>query len=114
LREGRRSERVAEVVLRELSDSLACDLRDSRLRSITLTAVRMADDLRHRRVYFSHLEGSGRAPAAVAGFRSVGGFIRREIGKSLALRYTLELDFEFDPGLKRAARIDALVNQSVP
>jgi ribosome-binding factor A len=93
---------------------LVRDLRDPRLRGITLTGVKMDDDLRHGRVYFSHLEGSARAPAAIAGFKSASGFIRREIGKALALRYTPELNFEFDPGLERAARIDALLKQSVP
>jgi ribosome-binding factor A len=88
------------------------DLRDPRLRGITLTGVKMDDDLRHGRVYFSHLEGSPRAPSAIAGFKSASGFIRREIGKALALRYTPELNFEFDPGLERAARIDALLKQS--
>ena len=82
--EGRRPERVAEAVLRELSALLVRDLRDPRLRGITLTAVKMDDDLRHGRVYFSHLEGSVRASAAIAGFKSASGFIRREIGKSLA------------------------------
>ena len=98
--------------MRELSGLLVRDLRDPRLRGITLTGVKMDDDLRHGRVYFSHLEGSVRAPAAVAGFRSANGFIRREIGKSLGLRYTPELDFEFDPALERAARIDALLKQA--
>ncbi|HLX05734.1 MAG TPA: 30S ribosome-binding factor RbfA [Candidatus Binatus sp.] len=112
--EGRRPERVAEAVLRELSGLLVRDLRDPRLRGITLTAVRMDDDLRHGRVYFSHLEGSVRASAAIAGFKSANGFIRRELGKSLGLRYTPELDFEFDPALERAARIDALLKQSSP
>ncbi len=112
--EGRRPERVAEAILRELSGLLVRDLRDPRLRGVTLTGVKMDDDLRHGRVYFSHLEGSVRAPATVAGFRSASGFIRREIGKSLGLRYTPELDFEFDPALERAARIDALLKQSAP
>ena len=93
---------------------LVRDLRDPRLRGITLTEVKMDDDLRHGRVYFSHLEGSIRAQAAIAGFRSANGFIRREIGKSLGLRYTPELDFQFDPGPERAARIDALLKQSGP
>jgi ribosome-binding factor A len=112
--EGRRPERVAEALLRELSAMLVRDLRDPRLRGITLTGVKMDDDLRHGHVYFSHLEGSTRAPAAIAGFKSANGFIRREIGKALALRYTPELNFEFDPALERAARIDALLKQSAP
>jgi ribosome-binding factor A len=107
--EARRPERVAELVLRELSQMLLRDLKDPRLRGITLTSVRMSEDLRHGRVFFSHLEGKSRAGQAIAGFRSAGGFIRREIGQALGLRYAPELDFEFDPGPERAARIDALL-----
>ncbi len=107
--EARRPERVGEMVLRELSQMLLRDLKDPRLRGVTLTGVRMAEDLRHGRVFFSHLEGSARAEAAVAGFKSASGFIRRQIGHTLGLRYTPELDFEFDPGPERAARIGALL-----
>ncbi len=97
-----------------MSELLIKDLRDPRLRGITLTGVRMDDDLRHGRVYFSHLEGSVRAAAAIAGFKSASGFIRRQMGKALGLRYTPELVFEFDPGLERAARIDALLKAATP
>jgi len=110
--DGRRPERVAEMVLRELSQMLIRDLKDPRLRGVTVTSVRMTDDLRHGRVFFSHLEGSGHAAEAVRGFRSAYGFIRRQIGRSLGLRYTPEFDFEFDPGLERAARVDALLRES--
>lgn len=110
--EARRPERVGEMVLREVSQMLLRDLKDPRLRGITLTGVRMTDDLRHGRVFFSHLEGRARADAAVAGFKSASGFIRRQIGQALGLRYAPELEFEFDPGPERAARIDALLRNT--
>jgi ribosome-binding factor A len=97
------------MVLRELSQLLVRDLKDPRLRGVTLTRVRMSDDLRHGRVFFSHLEGRAHVAESVKGFRSAGGFIRRQIGRALQLRYTPELDFEFDPGLENAARVDALL-----
>jgi ribosome-binding factor A len=112
VKEGRRSERVAELVLRELSEMLVRDLKDPRLRGVTLTGVTMADDLRHARVFFSHIEGRARADEAISGFRSAGGFIRRQIGRSLGLRYTPDLDFEFDPGPERAARIGELLREA--
>ncbi len=90
---------------------LVRELKDPRLGGVTLTRVEMADDLRHGRVFFSHLEGSARADAAVAGFRSAAGFIRREIGRALRLRFTPELGFAFDPGPERAARIDTLLRE---
>ena len=107
--DGRRPERVAEMVLRELSQLLLRDLKDPRLRGVTLTRVNMSDDLRHGRVFFSHLEGHMRAAESVKGFRSASGFIRKQIGRALQLRYTPELDFEFDPGLENAARVDELL-----
>lgn len=99
------------MVLRELSRMLLRNLKDPRLRGITLTEVKMTDDLRHGRVFFSHLEGEGRADDAIAGFRSASGFIRRRIGHDLGLRYAPELEFEFDHGPERAARIDALLRE---
>lgn len=112
--EGRRSERVSELVLRELSQLLIRELKDPRLRGITLTHVHMDDDLRHGRVYFSHLEGKAHAASALAGFKSASGFIRREIGRALKLRVTPELEFEFDPGIEQAARIGALLRENAP
>ena len=86
------------MVLRELSLMLLRDLKDPRLRGITLTGVKMTDDLRHGRVFFSHLEGQSRATEAIAGFKSASGFIRRQVGRALGMRYAPELEFEFDPG----------------
>jgi ribosome-binding factor A len=107
--DAHRSERVAELVLRELSELLLRNLKDPRLRGLTLTGVTISDDLRRGKVFFSHLEGHERAVAAAAGFRSASGFIRREIGRALGLRYTPELEFVFDSGPERAARIGELL-----
>jgi ribosome-binding factor A len=99
------------MILRELAQMLLRDLKDPRLRGVTLTSVKMSDDLRHGRVYFSHLEGSARAKEVVRGFSSAEGFIRRELGRILGLRYTPELDYEFDAGLEKAARLEALLRE---
>ncbi len=69
----------------------------------------MDDDLRHGRVYFSHLAGREHAAAVKAGFKSAGGFIRREIGRALSLRYIPNLDFEYDEGIEQSARIGAIL-----
>jgi ribosome-binding factor A len=99
------------MVLRELSQMLIRDLKDPRLRGITLTSVKMSDDLRHGRVFFSHLEGQARADEATRGFRSADGFIRRTIGRALALRHIPQFDYEFDAGPENAARLDALLRE---
>lgn len=110
--EGRRPERVAELVLRELSEMLLRDLKDPRLRGVTLTLVKMTDDLRHGKVYFSHLEGARRGDQVIAGFQSASGFIRKRLGRDLGLRYAPEFEFEYDPSIERGARIDALLREA--
>jgi ribosome-binding factor A len=110
--EGRRSDRVGEAVLREISELLMRDIKDPRLRGVTLTEVKVTPDLRHARVYFSILEGATRAREAISGFHSAAGFIRQKVGRDLGLRYAPELDFEFDASGERAARIDALLKKT--
>ena len=112
--DSRRPGRVGEMVLREISQMLLRDLKDPRLRGVTLTGVRMTDDLRRGRVLFSLMEGQAQAAEAVRGFRSANGFIRRQIGRSLNLRFTPEFEFEFDPGPESAARIGALLREARP
>lgn len=110
--EHRRPERVAEMVLRELAVMLMRDLRDPRLKGISITRVKMTDDLRHGRVFFSHLEGRTRASEAIKGFARAAGFIRHQIGDALGLRYTPDFVFEFDPGPESAARVEQLLRDS--
>ncbi|MGH7864711.1 MAG: 30S ribosome-binding factor RbfA [Candidatus Binataceae bacterium] len=110
--DARRTERVAEQVVRELSMLLLRDLKDPRLKGATLTGARVTDDLRHARVFFSHLDGSARAADVVAGFKSAAGFIRHQIGRALGLRYVPDFEFEYDAGSERAARIAQLLRDT--
>jgi ribosome-binding factor A len=108
----RRPERIAELVLREIASMLVRELRDPRLQGVTLTRARVSADLRHCRVFFSHLEGASKASVALAGFRCARGFIRQRVGRSLGMRVTPDLSFEFDPTLENAARIDLLLREA--
>lgn len=85
------------------------ELKDPRLHGVSLTHVQMDNDLRHGRVFFSHLEGVEHAESALSGFKSAKGFIRHEIGQRLNLRYAPELDFQYDRGIEHAARINELL-----
>lgn len=109
---GWRTERLGEQVARELARLLLRELKDPRLRGVTIAQARISPDLRHCRVFFSHLKGPQRAREALQGFASAAGFIRSHVGRALKLRYAPEFQFEVDETVEQAARIEQLLRES--
>lgn len=110
---GRRPERVGGRIAEILSQALLRDLSDPRLTGATITNVRVTPDLRVARVYFTLLDDQQDRKAALAGFRSAASFLRREVGREGGLRYTPELEFEYDTQLETARRVTTLL-RSLP
>ena len=104
----RRAERVGGLIQKELSDLLATKIKDPRLVLVTITRVKITDDLRSARVYFSVVEGQKRRPGALAGFESAAGYLKRQLGRRLALRRVPELKFVYDKSFDQAAAVDRI------
>ena len=91
--------RINEEVQRELSE-LIRSLKDPRVQTmLSITRVDTTSDLRYAKVYVSVLE-EAREKEAMKGLKSAGGWLRRELGQRLQLRYTPELVFTLDDSLK--------------
>ena len=91
--------RINEEIQRELSDLLR-NLKDPRVQNtmISITRVETTPDLRWAKVYVSFLEAD-RAKEAIKGLQSAGGYLRRELGRALQLRYTQELQWSLDDSI---------------
>ena len=102
--------RINEEVQRELA-SLLPGLKDPRVQNtmISITRVETTPDLRYAKVYVSFLEEE-RADDAIKGLKSAGGYLRRELGRALQLRYTPELVWEKDDSITYGARMLKLIN----
>ena len=99
------------MIQEEISRILLRDVKDPRLRSVTITAVRVSDDLQHAKVYFV-TAASGSSPAeALEGLKSAAGFVRGELSRRLRLRYTPALLFIPDDSLDQGLHIAALLKQ---
>ena len=110
--EYQRSDRVGDLLLEVISETLRRDIRDPRVRDVALTAVKMSKDLRHARVYFNLLSGgAGPHDQASAGLKSASGFIRTKAAKQLNLRFAPTIEFTYDESADEAQRIDALLKQ---
>jgi ribosome-binding factor A len=108
-----RRDRVAHLLQAELAALLLREVRDPRLRGVTVTAVKMSPDLRLARVYYRTLPSPG--PGAASG-RELGRalakaapFLRGAAGRALGLRVTPELRFEYDSLPEDAERVESLL-----
>ena len=104
--------RINEEIQRELADQLRHlkDPRVSQVGMVSITRVDTTPDLRYSKIYVSVLE-EARQKEAVKGLKSAGGWLRRELGSRLQLRYTPELVFELDDSLKYGAHMFDLLTR---
>ena len=105
-----RIQRINEDMLRELS-SLLRNIKDPRLGRgmVSVTAVDTSADLRYAHIFLS-VYGLESEKEFMKGLKSASGYLRRELGHSLHLRYTPELVFELDKSIERGTRINSLLN----
>ena len=97
--------RINEEIQRELSDQFR-RLKDPRVSSgmVSITRVDTTGDLRYARVYVSALDKS-QEKEILKGLKSAAGFLRRELGRALQLRYTPELQFIPDDSIQYGSHI---------
>ena len=101
--------RINEEIQKELS-ALLRNLKDPRVQDtmISITHVETTPDLRYAKIYVSFLQEE-RAKDALKGLKSAGGYLRRELGQSLQLRYTPELVWEQDDSITYGAKMLKLI-----
>ena len=107
--------RINEEIQRELSELLR-NVKDPRVQKtmISITRVQTTPDLRYAKVWFSVLD-KDQAKETLKGLKSAGGWLRRELGAKLQLRYTPELVWEEDESITHGARIfDILATLDIP
>jgi len=108
---GNRSHRVGDQILREISDLLLRKVKDPRLKGITLTDVSVSKDLRRAHVYYSVFGTGEQKKLAQEGFESAKGYIRREIGERLQLRYVPDMQFSFDSSLEYGQKMEKILEE---
>ena len=102
--------RINEEIQKELA-SLIRNLKDPRVQDtmISITHVEATPDLRYAKVFVSFLE-ENKAADGIKGLKSAGGYLRRELGRALQLRYTPELVWALDDSITYGAKMLKLIN----
>jgi ribosome-binding factor A len=109
--QGKRLQRVNQLIKEELSGLLQRELKDPRIGFVTVTDVETTNDLRAAKVYISVLGSDAEWKASLAALDSAKGFIRNWLRAHLDLRATPTLDFRPDRSMQHAAHIQGLLKQ---
>lgn len=110
----KRADRVSEAIKREVGVMLSREVKDPGVHFATVTGVETTDDLRHAKIFVSILGDEKTRQESMAGLDRAKGFLRRELGRRLQLRYTPEIQFRLDTSLDHAMKIKGLLNQIKP
>ena len=111
--QGRRVERVAALIRKEVSQLLINGIRDERVHQgmVSITNVEVAGDLQHCKIFVS-VYGSGEVQQqALEGLRSASNYVKGELGRRLNMRRTPEVIFQLDRGIEKGTSVLGLLNQ---
>lgn len=101
----KRTSRISEQILRELSKIISEELTDPRIGFVTLTGAEVSEDLSQATIYFTVLGGEKERRDSFAGLISARRFLKAALGKKLNIRRIPELRFEYDESVNRGIRI---------
>ena len=109
--QGKRTRRVGHLIQMELGQLILMKLRDPRLGFVTITHVDVNPDLKSARVFYSSLGDAKTRQASQAALEHAAGFLQKEIGTALKLRFTPKLAFLFDDSLDQGFEIDRVLRK---
>ncbi len=110
--QGKRAERVGALIREEMSRLLLRSVKDPRIGFVTVTRVKVSDDLLRATIYISLAEaGEAKRREALIGLKSAAGFLRGELTRRLGLRYAPALLFLLDRSEEEERHLAELFRQ---
>lgn len=106
-----RNERIAETLREEIVQIVGYELQDPRLTLVTVTDVRVAEDLRDASVYVTVHGDEREHDEALRALRHAAPYVRKQLGFSLNLKHTPLLHFVRDTVEEQAERVDSLLDE---
>ena len=105
-----RAEQLAADIQKELSELIQKKVRDPRVGFVTVTRVRVTDDLSFARVYISDLAAKDTESKSMEGLQKATGFLRSALGKALRIRHIPELRFMEDDSMEYSEHMSELLD----
>lgn len=106
---GKRIDRMGSLIQMELSRLILTRVKDPRLGFVTVTHVEVNPDMKSARVFYSALGDKKARSDSQFALEHSAGFLQKEIGTTLKLRFTPRLQFVYDDSLDRGLEIDRVL-----
>lgn len=110
----RRTARVASVIREVVSTSILQELRDPRIRNVTVLGAEVSPDLRYAKVRISVMGTERDAALTMHGLESARGYLQSKVADRVKTRYTPELRFEIDKGVQQSFEATRILKEVLP
>ena len=104
--------RIAEAIREVASETILFELRDPRVKGVTVTRAEVSGDLQHAKVYVSVMGSEREQQLTLHGLRHAAGFIQAKLADRLQTRFTPVLTFVLDKGVKNAIEVARLIREA--
>ncbi|HEY2826371.1 MAG TPA: 30S ribosome-binding factor RbfA [Pirellulales bacterium] len=111
---GRRLLKAAEAIREVVSMAILAELKDPRIRSVTVTHVEVSSDMRNAKVHVSVMGDDVQQKLSLRGLQSSAGFLQSKIAEQIDIRYTPRLMFILDQGVKKSIEMAQILKQVLP
>jgi ribosome-binding factor A len=105
--------RVAEAIREVTSETILFELRDPRVKMVTVTRAEVSGDLQHAKVYVSIMGTEKEQKLTLHGLRHAAGFIQSRLAQRLQTRFTPVIEFVLDEGVKKSIEMTRLINEAL-
>ena len=111
--QGRRVERVAALIRKEVSELMINGIRDERVLQgmVSITDVEVSGDLQHCKIFVSIFSDQSSQPQVMEGLHAASGYLRGELGRRLQMRRAPEVVFLLDRGIEKGTSMLGLLNK---
>lgn len=110
-RSFQRSDKVSDLIKREVADILFRQVKDPRIKFVTVTSVAVSKDLKHAKIFFTSIKTGDELKEQIKGLKDAAGFVQRKMGQVIKLRYTPHISFIHDTSLDEGLRMEKLLKE---
>jgi ribosome-binding factor A len=111
---SRRTQKAAEAIREVVSMAILTEIKDPRVRDVTVTYVEVSPDMRQAKVHVSVMGDETKQQLSLRGLQNSAGFLQSKVAKRIDTRYTPRLAFVLDLGVKRSIEISQILQSVLP